>query len=51
MYIIEKINDGDLNLLAELYYELSGRETNISKMKKMFSLIESNPNYIIFGAK
>ncbi len=51
MYVIDKINHEDLNSLAGLYYELSGRETDINKMKEIFSSMESNPDYIILGVK
>jgi ribosomal protein S18 acetylase RimI-like enzyme len=41
----------DLDSLAQLYEELSGKETDLCKMKKNFKLMESNPNYVVLTAK
>jgi len=48
---IEKINSDDLIELSDLYEELSGNKTNIEKMKENYDWINTNPDYILIGAK
>ena len=51
MVIIDKINESDLNELSSLYEELSGKKTNIIKMKENYDWINANSDYILIGAK
>ena len=51
LVIIDKINESDLNELSSLYEELSGKKTNIIKMKENYDWINANSDYILIGAK
>jgi len=51
MISIQPIKIDDLNELAELYRELAGRKTDGRKMKRSFQWMESNPDYVVLGAK
>lgn len=51
MILIEPIREGDLKELAELYNDLFWEATDFNKMIKTFEWIQSNPNYIVLGAK
>lgn len=51
MIAIDKINESDLNDLSTLYEELSGVKTNMGKMKENYDWINTNPDYILIGAK
>ncbi len=51
MITIEKITYEDLDDLANLYEELLGRKTNLSKFNENFDWINSNKDYILIGAK
>lgn len=48
---IEHVSSDDLPEVAELYKELSGRCTNITKMRCSFNWMQSNPDYIVLGAR
>ncbi|ADK16545.1 MULTISPECIES: GNAT family N-acetyltransferase [Clostridium] len=48
---ITRITYDDLNDLSNLYEELLGKKTNLQKFKDKFTLINSNKNYILIGAK
>jgi GNAT superfamily N-acetyltransferase len=51
MITIEGITYEDLDDLANLYEELLGRKTNLSKFNENFDWINSNKDYILIGAK
>lgn len=51
MILIERIREGDLQELAELYNDLFQEATDCDKMVKTFEWIQSNPNYIVLGSK
>ncbi len=51
MLRIQPIKIDDLNVLAKLYGELSGKRMDARKMKRSFQWMQSNPNYIVLGAK
>lgn len=51
MITIDKIKRSDLVELASLYEELLGEKTNMENMKESFSRIDSNPDYMLVGAK
>jgi GNAT superfamily N-acetyltransferase len=51
MIKIEAIKKSDLNQLANLYDDLFWEKTNLISMHETFEWIQSNPNYIVLGAK
>jgi GNAT superfamily N-acetyltransferase len=51
MVSIQPIKIDDLKELAELYRQLAGKKTNARKMKRSYQWMESNPDYILLGAK
>lgn len=51
MTIINEVSSDDLIELSNLYEELSGKKTNIEKMKENYDWINTNPDYILIGAK
>ena len=51
MISIELIRKDDLEELAILYNDLFWEITNFEKMVILFEWIQSNPNYIVLGAK
>jgi predicted N-acetyltransferase YhbS len=48
---ITRITYDDLNDLSNLYEQLLGKKTNFPKFKDKFTLINSNKNYVLIGAK
>ena len=48
---IRPVKIDELDELAELYRELAGKGTDPGKMKKHFEWMQSNPDYIVLGAK
>ena len=51
MVRIQPIKIDDLNELAKLYRELAGKRTDARKMKRSFQWMQSNPDYVVLGAK
>ena len=51
MLTLQTATVDDLESLAELFEELSGEETDRSKMNENFKLMELNPNYVVLTAK
>lgn len=51
MLNIAPIEKADLEELAELYWELCGRETNMNRLNSNFEEIERSPNYCLIGVK
>lgn len=48
---IQHASSDDLELLSELYEELSGEKPDFIKMKENFNLMKSSPNYVVLTAK
>ncbi len=51
MVKVEKIKESELNELSKLYFELGNKESNKYKMKEIFDIINSNPQYYLLGIK
>ena len=51
MVKVEKIKESELEKLAELYYQLGNKESDIYKMKTVFKMINNNPDYYLLGVK
>ena len=51
MISIACVTKEDLKELAALYEELVGEETNFEKMNQIFEWMQTNPHYILLGAK
>jgi len=48
---IQPVTADELDELATLYRELAGRNSPLRKMRKSFEWIQSNPDYIVLGAR
>jgi hypothetical protein len=48
---IQPVTVDELDELARLYRELAGTDTPVRKMKKSFKWMQSNPYYIVLGAR
>ena len=51
MISIQPATAAELDELATLYRELAGRDTPLRKMRKSFEWMQSNPDYIVLGAR
>ncbi len=51
MITVEVVKDEDLEELAVLCEELAGSKTNYEKMVENFRWMQTNPDYILLGAK
>lgn len=51
MVSIEPVSFDELPALAALYEELIDSKTNLDKMAESFRWMQSNPDYILLGAK
>lgn len=51
MLTIDRIKESDLADLICLYEELSGKKTDMRKLKESFHYIDSNPDYLLIAAK
>jgi GNAT superfamily N-acetyltransferase len=51
MVSIEPIKIQDLKELAKLYRQLAGKKTGGRRMKQNFEWMQSNPDYLVLGAK
>lgn len=51
MYSIDRINEADLDELSVLYEELANKRTDRQKLKENFTWMNSNPDYLLIGAK
>ena len=51
MISIQPATAAELDELATLYRELAGTDTPVRKMRKSFEWIQSNPDYIVLGAR
>ena len=49
--LVEPITFAELPDVARLYEELAGKPTDSEKMEKNFVWMQSNPDYIVLGAK
>ena len=48
---VEPITLNELPDVARLYEELAGKPTDLGKMKHNFVWMQSNPDYVVLGAK
>ena len=51
MISIQPVTVDKLDELARLYRELAGTDTPVRKMRKSFKWMQSNPYYIVLGAR
>lgn len=51
MLFIKPIESSDLEAYAALCNELFGAKTNMTQLEKMLKKINTNPDYILIGAK
>jgi GNAT superfamily N-acetyltransferase len=49
--LVEPVALDELSDVARLYEELAGRPTDLGKMEQSFSWMQSNPDYVVLGAK
>jgi GNAT superfamily N-acetyltransferase len=49
--LVKPIALDELSGVARLYEELTGRPTDLGKMEQSFSWMQSNPDYVVLGAK
>lgn len=48
---IERLTEGDLPRLAELYKQFWGEDSSLDKMRATFQKLSNNPNYVFLVAK
>src|SRR5687768_4075293 len=48
---VEPITPDDLPDVARLYQELAGKSTDMELMQRNFAWMQSNPDYVVLGAR